>query len=179
MGKMLRAASLTKLIRRYGLRVGVEVGVAEGKMTRVLLENNGDLKLYGVDYWPPDHPVDHPEQMNGAKVVGPEESANRKRKFLKVVKDYHGRCKLIELPSLQAAAGFDDGSLDFVFIDADHSFEGVREDIIAWLPKVRSGGWLTGHDYNRPEMPGVTQAVRLELGEVKEKPGFVWVYPVA
>lgn len=50
-----------------------------------------------------------------------------------------------------------DKELDFVFIDGDHSYEGVKQDILDWFPKLRKGGVLAGHDYN--VWPGVTNAV--------------------
>jgi hypothetical protein len=57
---------------------------------------------------------------------------------------------------------FAEGSLDFVFIDGDHSYEGVRQDITNWLPKVRRGGTLAGHDYGNSE--SVRRAVDELLG---------------
>ena len=56
-----------------------------------------------------------------------------------------------------SASKFDDKSLDFVFIDADHTYESAKKDILAWLPKVKAGGILAGHDY--PTWEGVTRAV--------------------
>ena len=58
--------------------------------------------------------------------------------------------------SALAAARFDDGSLDAVFIDADHSEEAVARDIAAWLPKVKRGGVIAGHDVDEL---GVAKAV--------------------
>lgn len=58
------------------------------------------------------------------------------------------RPQIYEMPSLEAAAKFADGSLDAVFIDGDHSYEAVEADINAWLPKVKSTGILAGHDYD-------------------------------
>ncbi len=55
----------------------------------------------------------------------------------------------------EAAMQIDDNSLDFVFIDADHSEGGVRRDIQGWLPKVKSTGWVLGHDINWPSVEGV------------------------
>lgn len=69
----------------------------------------------------------------------------------------HERVRILELPSVEAAATFADASLDFVFIDADHAFESVCADIRAWLPKVRPGGVLAGHDWG---YMGVADAVQ-------------------
>ena len=63
--------------------------------------------------------------------------------------------------SVEAAKAITDGSLDFVFIDADHSYEGCKADIEAWLPKVKPRGFIGGHDYDNAEFPmfGVKRAV--------------------
>lgn len=63
------------------------------------------------------------------------------------------------IPSMEAVKQIKDSSLDLVFIDADHRYEAVKEDIIAWLPKIRKGGILSGHDYDYPRYGGVTIAV--------------------
>jgi predicted O-methyltransferase YrrM len=56
-----------------------------------------------------------------------------------------------------------------VFIDGDHEYDGVKEDIEAWMPKVRKGGILAGHDYQSGSFPGVDKAVQEVLGERVEK----------
>lgn len=70
---------------------------------------------------------------------------------------------LLVAPSARAARLFEAGTVDFVFIDAGHTREAVAADIAAWLPKVRPGGRIAGHDY-APEWPGVVQAVDECLG---------------
>ncbi len=59
--------------------------------------------------------------------------------------------------SIEAAESFADNSIDFCFIDADHSYEAVLADIKAWLPKVAIGGIIGGHDYDNKD--GVERAV--------------------
>jgi len=65
--------------------------------------------------------------------------------------------------SAQAAGDIADASLDFVYIDADHSFESVTEDIQLWLPKLKPGSFIGGHDYRETD-PGVVRAVDEVLG---------------
>jgi hypothetical protein len=72
----------------------------------------------------------------------------------------------IKMDSVDAAKLYEDNSLDFVFIDAAHGYEYVKADIIAWLPKVKSGGILAGDDYRF--LCGVTDAVRELLNPVEE-----------
>jgi predicted O-methyltransferase YrrM len=86
------------------------------------------------------------------------------------------RANILRKRSCEAAAFVGDGSRDFVFIDADHSYEGCKADIDTWLPKLKPNGLIGGHDYQNPDFPafGVTRAVdefvqrhslQLETGE--------------
>jgi len=72
------------------------------------------------------------------------------------------RRTILRKDSVEAAGDVEDGSLDFVFIDADHSYEGALADIRAWVPKVREGGIVCGHDFDVPEYPmwGVRRAMK-------------------
>jgi predicted O-methyltransferase YrrM len=67
--------------------------------------------------------------------------------------------------SAEAATMFENGSLDFVYLDADHSFESAWQDLSVWYPKVRIGGILAGHDFLDGELPegnfGVESANRM------------------
>ena len=42
---------------------------------------------------------------------------------------------------------FEGRSIDFVFVDAGHDEDDVKGDILNWLPKLKHGGWIAGHDY--------------------------------
>ena len=69
--------------------------------------------------------------------------------------------------SVEAAKTEEDGSLDLVFIDGDHKYECVKEDIEAWWPKLKQGGVMLGHDYS-VGLPGVIQAVDERFGKPEE-----------
>jgi hypothetical protein len=86
------------------------------------------------------------------------------------------RREVLQSDSVTAARQTPDRSLDFVFVDADHSYAGCSGDLRAWHSKVRPGGFLCGHDYHAPDYPtwGVKRAVdefardhslTVELGE--------------
>lgn len=84
--------------------------------------------------------------------------------------------------SAESATRFPDGSVDLVFLDADHSYEAVRRDIRAWLPKLKRGGVMCGHDWGFREViaavketfgrPGVFEAIWF----TRNRPG---LHPVA
>ena len=85
----------------------------------------------------------------------------------------------------EAASLFENGSLDFVFLDADHSFESVWQDLRVWYPKIRIGGILAGHDFLDGELPegnlGVESAVSMfqqihqfELSTTNDPPWRSW-----
>jgi hypothetical protein len=87
---------------------------------------------------------------------GPE--PDLKRRFLNNMAPMADKFRLIIDQSWDAANYFPDKSLDFVFIDACHEYESVKKDILVWMPKIKDGGILSGHDYGRG-FPGVAQAV--------------------
>ncbi len=121
-----------------------------------------------------EHVIDDPsaDPLQGCRVSTLDGETLRKCWELNthVVQDH---LTLIEQDSAEAAKDFADGSLDMVFIDADHSYEACKKDIAAWRSKVRPGGILSGHDYNRRFFPGVIRAVEEALEDVKIR-GSIW-----
>jgi hypothetical protein len=75
--------------------------------------------------------------------------------FIQNLQPVAGRFTPITLGSPAAAYLYADNSLDFVWIDGDHSDQGIFRDITAWLPKVKVNGYLGGHDYDHPMHPGI------------------------
>ena len=73
---------------------------------------------------------------------------------------------------MEAVNNFKDNILDFVYIDADHRYEAVKADILAWLPKVKKNGWLCGHDYG--EKDGVTKAVDELFPDAEIDTDYTW-----
>ncbi len=140
----------------------VEVGIYKGKSILYLAEgivNRGiKVRIYGVD------------NFVGESTVN-ETSVDIRNEFLYNIRPLENLIITLELPSLEAVLGFDDESLAFVYIDAAHDYDNVKADILAWMPKVKKGGILAGHDYNHPP---VRKAVDEVLGEVIQHEGNVW-----
>ncbi len=128
-----------------------------------------DMEMIAVDQWAPVAPregVDNAETYKNWDHDGHYETF---RDF--VAKHYSERVRIIRGDSADSAKFVEDGSLDFVFIDADHTYEGCLRDIHAWTPKVRSGGMVSGHDLH---WKTVAQAVR-DTGGGMALPDHVWV----
>jgi cephalosporin hydroxylase len=75
------------------------------------------------------------------------------------VRDLVGTVGIIRLDSAMASALYENESVDFVFLDAAHHYENVLSDIESWLPKIKKGGIIAGHDYFTICHPGVKKAV--------------------
>lgn len=124
---------------------GVEVGVWRGFMSRVLL-CYPTVCLYMVDNWVGDDRYE-------SEGYGTKDSQKNKEMAYKNTEYAAHRREILPFSSESAAAYFKSGSVDFVFIDADHSYDGVKSDIAIWIPKVRAGGLLGGHDYDNKNYP--------------------------
>ncbi len=136
---------------------GAEIGVFKGAMSSALLSRK-DLSLVMVDSWAGEG-ADYVGEGDFHSRLSQDQQDSYYKTTLQNVVFAGDRAAIIRKSSLQAAEYIEDGSLDFVFIDADHSYEGCKADIAAWLPKLKPGGLLSGHDYDHPEFPGVKLAV--------------------
>jgi len=137
----------------------VEVGVAEGNYSLTFLSLWPGQYIM-VDQW--RHLDGYADVMNGTD----DEHEERYRQAIGVASMHATRCKVYRMDSIHAASRLDDRSVDFVYIDADHSYEGCSRDILAWAPKVRSGGILAGHDYyNHTDESGTHFGVRRAVAE--------------
>ena len=108
------------LLNRLGLTdCGVEVGVERGLNARMILDSWFGEMLYLVDMW-------HTYEQSAWTVADVESNLH----------GHTGRYKTMVNTSVNAAKLFEDGSLDFVYIDADHSYQSMWDDLEAWGPKV-------------------------------------------
>jgi predicted O-methyltransferase YrrM len=129
----------------------VEVGSLAGRSSCALCYFAKDKDVYCVDTWD----VQHVKDKNLIKIFGETDVLGIFKKNMKA-NGYNPH--IMKMESVQASNNFADESVDMVFIDADHVYESVKEDIVAWWPKVKKGGLICGHDYNGQEK-GVIKAV--------------------
>lgn len=127
------------LIKELGFKIGVEVGVLEGVYSEILCQVNPEMKVYSVDAW-----QYYPVRNNFRKAYMYPPIYERAKARLAPYKNN----EIIRKWSMDAVKDFADESIDFVFIDSDHSFEHITEDIAQWGKKVRKGGIISGHDFD-------------------------------
>lgn len=144
-----------EILRRMPARfhmIGAEVGVYDGRLSGYLLREHRNLTLLMVDRWR-GVPDGHRYKESGSEIAkhGPDGWADVMRMVRKNIAFAGGRGCPLRGESVDIAKMLMPEFLDFVFIDADHTYEGVREDIAAWRPLVRPGGYIGGHDWDHPE----------------------------
>lgn len=122
----------------------VEVGVDEGIFSEYLLEYWDGERLISVDPWREMPPDEYTDTCNISQASMERKYETAKRRLA----SFGDRSDVWRETSIEAAARVTPDSLDFVYLDARHSYEGVTEDLQVWFPLVRPGGLMAGHDYN-------------------------------
>lgn len=139
----------------------VELGCFKGKSTSFIVTeivNKGKL----VKYYTVDSFEGHTDSNDNKEVEAYKGISDIEIDFDRNTKHLEGKFQKIKSLSHEAANLFEDNSVDICFIDAGHSYEAVKKDIESWLPKMKKGGIISGHDYNAWE--GVNKAVNEVLG---------------
>lgn len=157
--------------------VGAEIGVWRGGLSEILLSRRPRLFLYMIDCWKkPDQNSDYVKTGSLIASRAQAEFDSAKKTAIHRTGFAEGRRKIIHAFSSGAVKEIEDGSLDFVFIDGDHSYLAVKNDIEIWYPKVKLGGWIMGHDYNHPNQGQVKQAVNERFYKIELDAGRTWFY---
>jgi hypothetical protein len=156
---------------------GAEIGVFTGALSRLLLDRPG-IHLTMVDSWAGDGKDYIGDSGDWHSRLSQSQQDDYRKSAERVAAEFGDRAKVMPMSSNEAVHFVPDASLDFVFIDADHSYEGCKRDIEMWSRKVKPGGLLSGHDYGNTDFEdfGVTRAVdefarghKLDLGD-----NFTW-----
>lgn len=133
---MKTRSELGKYLFNKGYKVGAEIGVFKGAFARQLCK--AGLTVYAIDPWIGYVGAGRTEQVQEKQDINYEIAQHTLQ---------HYDCILVRKTSMDALADFKDDSLDFVYIDGDHRFPFIAEDIYYWYQKIRKGGVISGHDY--------------------------------
>jgi hypothetical protein len=142
---------LISLLKQLNLPLIIaEVGVAEGRLSLHFL-SGGAEKLYLIDAW---------ETLNqkGDGGFSKEWHDDNYNGMLSRIAPFKTKVSILRGLSYEMSKGIKDSELSMVYIDADHSYDGVKRDLNAFYSKVKSGGIIAGHDYTNLEY-GVFEAV--------------------
>jgi len=168
---------LANLLKPRMHEVGCEVGVHTGDTTIELLKKLSNIKIYhAVDPW------ESYEKYDGSKYRKP---GNKKFKtwsaaleaFNERTKEYKKKITVHRMTSVEAVKGFGNESLDWVFIDANHEYPYIKENLELWVPKVKVGGFVSGHDYGN-KWAGIKKAVDelVPKNKLHIEPFYIWWY---
>jgi len=162
-----------EILKRIGKHaIGAEIGVWNGENAGQLLDGNDTLWLACIDQWKAND-SEYIKSKDGKSKLSQKEFDKARETAYHRLKEYKGRCWIIPLPSAEAIDLFEGKMFDFVFIDANHSYESVKQDIATWKPVIRQGGWIGGHDYQ--VYHGVKKAVDETFGkDVELGEDFTW-----
>lgn len=173
-----RRVGLLDIFNQKGFTIGVEIGTDRGGYAKNICERMPGVELYTIDPWLPYN--------EGNEVKDIEKMIEIQAEARETLSSYPN-CTIIHDTSMNTVEVFDDNSIDFVFIDGNHEFAGVYEDIEEWTKKVKPGGIIAGHDYKKDDSRkyGVIEAVNkyCQLNGIEElyilkKGGFVpcWMF---
>lgn len=132
-----------RMVMRFNNATFVEIGAWQGQSIMYLAERvkelNKNIKLYTIDPF-----VVGEQQNDGVLHKAGEDFYEAYLSHIEPLKDY---ITTIRGSSHDVYTQFEDESIDFLFIDGDHSTEAVYKDLTLWYPKVKTGGIISGHDY--------------------------------
>lgn len=151
---------LIDILEEEGFKKFAEIGVWKSPTTKRILRSVSDLEEYwAIDPWNVKYAHSRTEKRRT------EDGWFLMHKHCCGLMMNFPQLKVVKMTSEQASIIFPDGYFDMVYIDTVHTFEHVKDDIGYWLPKVRDGGLISGHDYGGKRWPGVKEAVDEWFGE--------------
>ena len=117
-----------------------EVGVRHGGFLKFMVQDNIS-EAYGVDIWQNTGVNGQNDNLYSQKELD--------QQYQMVLDLFRGneKVKIMREFSDKASKSFPDEYFDFIYLDADHTYEGIKRDLNCWYPKVKNGGILSGHDY--------------------------------
>ena len=168
MATRLRNVLATMIQEDSNIYKFAEIGVLKSQSAKQILKVNHKKLL---EYWMVD-PWMAVSSSNTEQDISKEEWDHLHFYACSLMLQYP-QLHVVRAKSIEVASIFPDEYFDFVFIDADHSYETVKADIEVWMPKVKRGGILGGHDYHN--IKGVAKAVNECFGKRPSMPSKIWL----
>ncbi len=171
-GDKWRWQTISEWVNENGWTRGAELGTWEGHTFKNLILSCPNLTLIGVDLYESQPDNTGPERWTPGENSHAWDHNQYYNNIMHFCEQNRPRAMFHKGYTTEVANLIEDDSLDFVFIDADHSYEGVVKDIAAWAPKVKSGGYIIGHDIH---FESVKKAVEEKYGQnYSTADDFVW-----
>jgi len=150
-------------MEKYNCQKIVELGVFEGFNFNLMIQHNPEVAI-GIDIWLDDSVIARndsgysQEKLN--KMYNDVINLVADKPFVKIYREY----------TFDAVSRFPDEYFDLIYIDADHTYEGCKKDLIDWYPKIKKGGFFTGDDYShhRAKYTGIKFGVIEAVNEFAE-----------
>ena len=133
----------------------IEIGSYMGESTMLFGSSQLFNKIYAID----------PHMGNEAFNELSNSSWKEVEKQFSINTRFFNNIELIQDYSENIVTRFEDKSIDFIYIDANHTYESVKKDLDLYIPKLKSYSIIAGHDYCNINWPGVIKAVNEVLGE--------------
>jgi hypothetical protein len=121
---------------------GAEIGVFNAQTSTELMQILPELKLYMIDPWKEFSKEEYDDASNHCQKI-----QDARYYLSKAIAEVYGG-EVIRKTSAEALNEFSNESIDFVYIDANHEFNHITEDLRGWWGKIKKGGILAGHDYS-------------------------------
>ncbi len=139
--------------------IAAEVGVLRGCHAQNILDSLLFKQLFLIDIW--DSMVFDPRSVENTPIKKTKKNVAFDIFYPEVIKKFKTRSDvtILRKTSTEASKEFLDGVFDFVYLDACHKYDFVKEDIKNWFPKIKVGGVIGGHDYEDKGKFGVKKAV--------------------
>lgn len=135
-----RIETISNILNKSGAKTGVEIGVFKGEFSRNILER-WDGTLYLIDPW---------RELSDEEYLDSSNHKNHQDAFaqtMESIKGFESRAFMLRGLGEEMVHLFQDNSLDYIYIDGNHDYKHVKQDLELWWPKLKPGGLLAGHDF--------------------------------
>ena len=133
----------------------LEIGAHMGESTMLFASTGMFETIYVIE------PFDGMEAFNTTEEMG----WDKVKEEFDINTRYFDNIKVYPTYSYKVPHKFEDASLDFIYMDAEHDYDSISRDLDLYLPKLKPNGIIAGHDYNEAYWPGVVKAVDERFGD--------------